>query len=56
MSNITRPVTQLADVAVNRASTNDVLPFFEEIGSISNVVPIAIKIIKLSATSLAYEY
>ena len=40
MSTTTSPVTQMAEVAVNNAVTNDVAsPVSEEIGSISTPVP-----------------
>ncbi|GAX59384.1 uncharacterized protein SCALIN_C03_0041 [Candidatus Scalindua japonica] len=42
------PVTQSADVEVNKASTNDVpLPLTVATGSISKIVPITIKVKKL---------
>jgi len=53
VSTTTRPVTQTADVAVKRASTNesDSTPALAA-GNINNTAPIKIKAKKVSATNL----
>jgi hypothetical protein len=55
VSYITRPVTQVAEVAVNSASMKLTLPVFIDIGSIKRIVPTTITAKKLKATSLGYE-
>jgi hypothetical protein len=53
VSTTTRPVTQVADVAVNRASTGESRGPLTAAGSINNMVPIMIKSAKLRSGRLS---
>ena len=55
VSNGTRPVMQVAEVAVNNASINDMLPTFELTGSIKSPVPKSINKAKPNATIFGYD-
>lgn len=52
---MTKPVTHVAEVAVNSASIKPTSPLFIETGKESRIVPIIMTMKKLNAANLGYE-